>query len=309
MLAEGSIAALSPAVAFANPTAGSGQAVNAVPQIRAVFNSHSISAEFVSTASSAELESGARRAIAQGTKGLFAIGGDGTFQGLVNAACGAEVILGVLPAGGGNDFASALQIPDDPVAAATLLLQGRVVRVDLARARTADGRERLYLGGGGVGIDVDAARHASETFRRLPGRSRYIAAALRALCGFKPIGLRAEFPKNDLPAIEIKALLGAVLNTPTYAAGIRLAPDAQLFDGLLDAVIVEDLGLLRVLALLPRLARTGELRTSRIHRARAQAVRLTTDRPCLFHGDGEILGATPVDIEVVPQAIQVLAPR
>ena len=256
----------------------------------------------------AELESQTRQAIAAGVRSLFAVGGDGTFQGLVNAAFGADVLLGILPAGGGNDFASALQIPEDPVQAAKALLEGQVVRTDLARARTADGCERLYLGGGGVGIDVEAAQYAAAAFRRLPGRSRYIAAALRALCGFKPINLRVEFPGNSSAAIETAALLGAVLNAPTYGAGIRLAPEAQLCDALLDVVVVENLGLLRVLVLLPRLARTGELRTSRIRRARARSVKLTTDRPCLFHGDGEILGPTPVEIETIPQAIRVLAP-
>jgi len=63
-----------------------------------------------------------------------------------------------------------------------------------------------------------------------------------------------------------------------------------------------------VLRLLPRLLGSGELGTSRVRRWRAQRVRLTTDRPCMFHGDGEILGPTPVDIEVVPKAVQVLAP-
>ncbi len=103
-------------------------------------------------------------------------------------------------------------------------------------------------------------------------------------------------------------MLTAVLNSPTYGAGLRLAPGATLDDGLLDVVTIEDLSKIGVLALLPRLMASGELRTSRVKRWRAQRVRLTTNRPCVFHGDGEIIGTTPVDIEVVPRAIQVLLP-
>jgi diacylglycerol kinase family enzyme len=99
-----------------------------------------------------------------------------------------------------------------------------------------------------------------------------------------------------------------VLNTPSYGAGIRLAPDACLDDGWLDAVFVEDLSIFQVLKLLPRLLKSGELRTSYFKRLRIQAVKFTTDRPCLFHGDGEILGPTPAEIEVVAQAIRVLVP-
>jgi diacylglycerol kinase (ATP) len=302
------ISSLLPAVVFVNPAAGSGRAKLCLPQIRKAFEEAYVPAEFISIASVTELESNALAAIKSGKRLLCALGGDGTFHGLVNAAFGFDVVLGVLPAGGGNDFAAALQLPEDPVAAAQAVFRGEPKRVDLARARTGDGRVRLYLGGGGLGIDAEAARFASGAFRRLPGRSRYVASALRAFCTHRAIGVRVEFPLSDLAAIESKCLLAAVLNTPTYGAGIRLAPEARLDDGWLDAVIVEDLGVFEVLGLLPQLLKSGELRTPHVKRVRARAVRFITERPCMFQGDGEILGPTPVEIEIVPQAVRVLTP-
>ena len=308
MAASFSIPLLSPAVVFVNPNAGRHRAAAAVPQIREIFESHSLPAEFVPTPSAVEMESSVRTAIARGARTLFAVGGDGTLQSLVNAAFGADVLLGILPAGGGNDFAAALQIPPDPVEAARLLLHGRVLRADLARVRAANGCERLYVGGGGLGIDAEAARHAGATFRRLAGRWRYIASALRALCSHRPVELRAEFPQSDLAAIEMSVLLAGALNTPTYGAGMKLAPGARVDDGLLNFVFVEAMSRLAALALLPGLAKDGILRTDRVRRMRAKKIRLSTSQPCLFHGDGEIVGSTPVEIEVVPEAIRVLAP-
>lgn len=302
------ISSLLPAVVFVNPAAGSGRAESHLPRIQRAFEAAFVPAEFISIGSARELESNTLVAIKSGKRLLFGLGGDGTFHGLVNAAYGFDVVLGVLPAGGGNDFAAALQLPEDPVAAAEAVLRGQPRRVDLARARTGDGRVRLYLGGGGLGIDAEAARFANEAFRRLPGRSRYIASALRAFCTHRAIGVRAEFPLSDLAPIESKCLLAAVLNTPTYGAGIRLAPEAHLDDGWLDAVIVEDLSAFQVLGILPGLLRNGELRTRHVERLRVQAVKFITDRPCMFHGDGEILGPTPVEIEIVSQAVRVLAP-
>ncbi|HMD06402.1 MAG TPA: diacylglycerol kinase family protein [Candidatus Acidoferrum sp.] len=302
------ISSLPQTVVYVNPTAGGGRALSCLPRIRRVFEAASLHAEFIFIQSAGDLESNALAAINGGQRLLLAFGGDGTFQALVNAAYGSDAILGVLPAGGGNDFAAALQLPNDPVAAAQAVLRAQPRRVDLARARTADGRMRFYLGGGGLGVDAEAARHATGAFRRWPGRSRYIASALRAFCTSRAIGVRAEFPQSDLPPLEVNSLLAAVLNTPTYGAGIRLAPDARLDDGWLDVVIVEDLSVFQVLALLPRLLMSGELRTPHIKRLRVQAVKFTTDRQCMFHGDGEILGPTPVKIEVVPGAVRVLAP-
>jgi len=302
------LSSLLPAVVFVNPTAGGGRARTSIPRVKEVFEAASVPAEFIFTKDIEDLESRARAAIESGKRLLFALGGDGTFQGLVNAAYSADVVLGVLPAGAGNDFAAGLHLPEDAVAAAKAILRGQPKCVDLVRARTADGRVRLYLGGGGLGIDAEAARHASGAFRRLPGRSRYIASALRALWGYRPIGVRVEFPGSDLPPMDAKSLLTAILNTPTYGAGIRLAPEALLDDGWLDAIVVEDLSTFQVLKLLPRLLKSGELRTPLVKRFRVKSVKLSTDRPCLFHGDGEILGPTPVHIDVVPQAVRVLVP-
>jgi diacylglycerol kinase (ATP) len=303
-----SILTESPVAVFVNSIAGGGRAAVYLERIQKLFESFHIRAQFVATNSAAELESSAQNAILQGRRTLFAMGGDGTFQALVNAAFGADVLLGVLPSGGGNDFAAALGSPGDPLKAAEAVLRGTPRFVDLAKVRTAEGRTRFYAGGGGIGLDAEAARYASGPYRRFPGRSRYIASALRALVSFTPFNVHIEFPGSELIPQKARVLLAAVLNTPTYGAGLRLAPSAAVDDGSLHVVLIEDIGTLGVLRLLPKLMGSGELRTSRVRRWRAQKVRLTTGEPCLFHGDGEIIGSTPVEIEVVPRAIQVLAP-
>jgi diacylglycerol kinase (ATP) len=253
------------------------------------------------------MERSAARAIRDGARVLLAMGGDGTLQTLVNVAFLSDAVLGVLPAGGGNDFAAALGLPADALAAARALLSGSIRRVDLARARTADGRVRLYCGGGGVGLDAVAARYATEVYGMVPGRLRYILAALRALRNYLAVTVRAEFPGSELDPVEKRVLVAAALNTPTYGAGLRLAPSAKIDDGLLDIVLVEDLRAYEVIPVVFHWALRGALRTRKMVRWAAARVRISADQPCLFHGDGEILGPAPVEIEVVARAVRVLA--
>lgn len=310
-MAEGGVPTIlreSAVTVFVNSVAGGGRARSYVAQFQKLFDSFQVQTQFVMTGSAAELEAAAQDAISQGQRTLLAMGGDGTFQPLANAAFGSEVLLGILPMGGGNDFAAALGLPDDPLKAAEAILRGYPRRVDLAKVLTAEGRSRMYVGGGGTGLDAEAARYASGAYRRFPGRSRYIAAALTALAGFQAFEVRVEFPESDVLPLEAEVLVAAVLNSPTYGAGIRLAPDATLDDGWLHVVLIENIGKIGVLRLLPRLMGSGELRTSRMKRWQVRKVRLTTQKPSMFHGDGEILGSTPVEIEVVPAAVQVLAP-
>src|SRR5207245_4355548 len=140
---------------FFNSAAGGGRARFYLAKIQKLFKSFHVQAQFVMTKSPLELESCAQNAISQGRRALFAMGGDGTFQALANAAFGAEVLLGVFPIGGGNDFAAALGLPNDPREAAASSLRGKPRFVDLLRVHTAEERIRLYLGGGGIGLDAE----------------------------------------------------------------------------------------------------------------------------------------------------------
>ena len=161
-----------PVLVFVNRTAGRGRVPAYLHRLRGLFESLHISAEFLETGSASELESAARQALVEGHRLLLAMGGDGTFQALANGAFESEAIIGILPAGGGNDFAAALGLPGDFMGAAENLLKGKPRLVDLLRVRTADGRTRLFAGGGGVGLDAEAALRANGPYRRLPGRFR-----------------------------------------------------------------------------------------------------------------------------------------
>ncbi len=299
-----------PDLVLVNPVAGGGLAQEVLPSLKNFAVRRGWRVEFRSTYSPENLAVEACQGAVEGRKRIFVLGGDGTFQVLVNALAGASgVVLGVIPAGGGNDLAAAIGLPQDPLLAADMLLDGQAAFLDAALARTADGKERLYTGGGGVGLDAEAARYASGVYRNLRGRPRYLLSAVRALMGFHSIRLRALIGTDQQVEINANALLLGVLNTPSYGAGLRLAPDAQTDDGKLDLVLMEDLSLLEILALLPSLAHRGELRTARIQRFRVDRVLIETHRPCSFHGDGEILGNTPVEVKVVPNAVRILCPR
>jgi len=265
--------------------------------------------EFEVTTSPEDLARRARRAAEAGLERILVLGGDGTFQVLLNALRAfPEVTLGVLPAGGGNDLASALGLPSDTERAAEMLQRSEACFLDAVCVRNAAGIERLYTGGGGVGLDAEAARYAGGVYRNLGGRFRYLLSAIRALFGFHPLHVRLETDAPEALRLEAKALVVAVLNTPTYGAGLRLAPEARIDDGKLDLVLVEDLGLGEILRLLPVLAARGKLETGRVRRFRVARVWIETEGAHSFQGDGELLGTTPVEITVVPRAVRVLCP-
>jgi len=302
-----------PDLILVNPLAGGGRAGGATNALRKFIWTSHWNAEVVTTADAADLTRRARAAAAQGYKRILALGGDGTFQALLNAlASDSDITLGIVPAGGGNDLAAALGIPPDPIQAAALLRDGEPRLIDAVRVRSASGKERYYAGGGGLGLDAEAAHLAATTFGRWKGRFRYIAAALRALQHFTPLEVRVTMYSQDWAGprvLESRVLLLGILNTPSYGAGLRLAPGAKLDDGKLDVLAVADLNLLEILVLLPALILFGELRTRRTKRFSITRAHIEAVTPARFHGDGEIVGMTPLEVEILPHFIRILAPR
>ena len=292
-----------PAAVFVNPAAG-----RKVAELRERFARLKYAAEIVQPGSADEFRNQVRRALGDGCTTLIAMGGDGTLQLLVNEVLGQAVQVGVIPAGCGNDFAAALGITKNLEKAVEIIAAGKTRRVDLVCVRNSSGLKVAYLGGGGMGIDAEALRYANGRFAKWPGRLRYLASALAALRGFRGVQVRAAFPESDAPNVAKLVLLAAVLNAPALGGGLRLAPDARLDDGMLEVVMIEMLRKTEVLALIPRLLITGELRSGRTERMRCRKITLTAEQETSFQGDGELLGKTPVEIEVMPKALRVLAP-
>ena len=298
----------SPALLLVNPSAGAGKALRAIPRLREFALRHDPALQIELTDSAEDLAAKAKAAAQLGFRQILVLGGDGTFQVLLNALLGIPgLTLGIVPAGGGNDLASTLGLPSDPVAALALLREGFARPLDAVRVMFADGTIKFYCGGGGVGLDAEASRFATGTFQKFPGRSRYFFSVICALWRFQPIAVHAVL--NGSVQMDASLLLLAVLNTPSYGAGLQLAPQAQLDDGQLDLVCLEELNLWEILLLLPALAGWGELNSSRIRRYRITRVRIETGSPRAFHGDAEILGCTPLEIEVLPNAVRVLCPK
>ena len=301
--------AIAGATIFANPAAGRGNFQRKIAAVRDEFARWNYCASIVETGSAEELRSAVRSAIEAGCKTIIAMGGDGTVQLVAQEAIGFQVQIGMIPTGGGNDFAAALGISTNIEKAVEVIAHGKTRLVDVVRVPNATGVDAIYLGGGGAGLDVEALRYASGKFAKWPGRVRYLASAIAGLRGFRGVQVKVEFPGTDLPNIAGTALLVAILNSPSFGGGMRLAPEARVDDGMLDFVMIEMLKKREVLALIPRLLIKGELKTKRMVRARAANIKLSTAADSWFQGDGELLGRTPVEINILPRALRVLVPQ
>jgi diacylglycerol kinase (ATP) len=289
-----------------NPAAGGGRARRIEPRIAAYLASHGINARFIHSESSGDIRAQAARAAAEGWRCIVALGGDGAFHHLVEGVQGTNAIAGFFPAGNGNDIARALGIPTEPMRSAEAFLRSKPRLVDLIRVHFRNGGIAHFIGAGGIGLDAEAAHLANTRFRKWPGVSRYLMGALCAFRYAQPLELRAAL---DGERWDGRALFAAVANGSSYGAGVRIAPEARMDDGLMDVALIEELGWLRLLRAIPIVLTSGNLqRFPEVHRYRCRRAALETEPPAKIHGDGEFLGESPVEFEIVPGAIRVMTP-
>lgn len=291
-----------------NPASNGGRAAALAGPVRMRLRAHGVESEDLSAATATEAAGRAARAVAGGNvHALVVVGGDGAVHLGANAVAGTAVPLGVVPAGSGNDVARAAGLPlGDPDAAVDHLVSalsrgGRPV--DAVRWDGATGGG-WYLAVLAAGFDALVNERANG-WRWPPGRLRYTAAIVRELPVFRPRAYRVVL---DGELLETPATLVCVANTPSYGGGLRVAPDARLDDGLLDVVVLGQVGRADLVRLYPKVFTGGHVRHPAVAVSRAR--RVEVDAPGVVgYADGERLAPLPLTCTVVPGAVRLLAGR
>jgi diacylglycerol kinase (ATP) len=240
---------------------------------------------------------------------LIVVGGDGTISEVVNGFGQAgfleAVTLAILPAGTGNDLAATLSIPDDPDEAAAVLRQNRVRTLDVVRVRSEGIGEQFFINvaTGGMGAEVSGA--ADGEMKKRWGNLSYLRASLEVAREYeaKEVTLTLDGAVRKLRAVNL-----AIGNCRYAGSGWLAAPRANPEDGLLDLVVIEDVGVQEVLKLAPTvLADSDYLNKVGVFFARAKKIRVESSPGSLeFTVDGEVIGDEPAVFTVIPQALKVI---
>ncbi|MFZ4516560.1 MAG: diacylglycerol/lipid kinase family protein [Acidimicrobiia bacterium] len=257
--------------------------------------------------SAAEALDYARAAVAAG-RSLIACGGDGTFGIAATAATNTSAVVTVIPNGTGNDMARALGTRSREGAPALALLdRGWVASIDMGRIVDATGAESLFPSVVSIGLDA-AANARAESTRWLHGSLRYPVSALSALRSFRPFTV--ELVLDDGTPELRRAWMVAVANTPNYAGGMKIAPNAHMNDGLFDIVTVGPIARLDLVRNLPKVYRGNHTHHPAVTMRRAREVRITAfgATPLSCRASGEEIGPLPISVTCLASALKVVVP-
>ncbi|MGO4247015.1 diacylglycerol kinase family protein [Paenarthrobacter sp. RAF54_2] len=295
-----------PKIALAiNPTASFGRHGLAGDEAAACLRARGCDVVVLEAGSYNDLRTLVDEALTSGISALVVVGGDGMVHLGVNALAGLDVPLGIVPAGTGNDVARLLGLPlTDTNAACNRLLESMAAggrKIDAGRV-IASGRSTYFAGVLSAGFDA-AVNERANSWRWPRGKSRYNLAMLRELGSFR----RIEYTVTaDGEQWRQPALLISVANGQSIGGGMRITPDALPDDGWLDLFVVKPLSRLRFLAVFPKVFAGKHLGHPAVEIRRVRKVRLEAEG-VVAYADGERVGRLPVEVEVVPRGLRVLA--
>lgn len=292
-----------------NPLAGgAAEAAAGVVRDELVGRGHRVRVEIVEDSASTLLAVDA--ACSRGDV-VVAVGGDGTVASIAGrvALCGG--VLGLVPAGRGNDFARMLGVTAEPAGAAEVLVGEHVETVDLVSCTLAGREPWVVVGSVYSGVDAQAVELVGQ-MRSLPTVLQYPAAALRALATYRPV--EVEVVVDGVAQVFTAATI-VVANSAYYGAGMKIAPDASVTDGQLDVVVVSASSRRALITAMPTIYSGRHVQRADVTVLRGKVVELRGTPAVPMGADGEPLGvlpgreAAPARIEAMPAVLRVLTPR
>jgi YegS/Rv2252/BmrU family lipid kinase len=302
-----------------NPASGRGRGQRLIATYERLLRGALEHVDFARTTRPGEERELAERAARDGYDVVVGVGGDGTWSnvadGLVSSGR-ANVALGVLPSGTGNDFGRNLGFdPANAADAVAALAVGAQRIVDVGRVESpsaSDGapdrwESRFFLNVVGFGFDV-AVIDASAGARFLRGALLYKATALQQLFRFD--GFQCALTGDGNGERAGRHLMLTVSNGRYFGGGFPIAPHADVSDGRLHACRIADAGPLTRLRLFNLAERGRHVGSERVDMMDASKLTLRFDAPPRFELDGDVRRARAAEVvlSVVPQALHVVAP-
>ncbi len=283
---------------IANPSAGFGRGRRCIRKLRRRADEFKV--EVMETTGPGHATELARNSISSGVRRLAVMGGDGTISEVANAAAGSLSELAILSVGTGNDIARSLGLPFNDLEASLAVAQnGKAEEIDVG---VSGGRHFVSVLGVGFAAQVAAE---SNRLKWLKGHLSFAVAIYKALWKMQPVPLEIELDDRSL-SVDCTSIL--ILNTPFTGGGLKLAPDADMSDGLFDVVVIDAIGRLNLMGSLPRVYWGSHLSHPSFSLFRSSSVRIRSQEPAGKMFDGDVRGETPVQAQILPGALKVVHP-
>lgn len=291
------------ALVVINPASGGNAAESLLPILNRLFGAAGIAYEILETREGAWPGAEVAARVAAGFDLAVAAGGDGTVAAVIHGLVGTPIALGIIPLGTGNQVARELGLPLDAEAAVALLAGAhRRRRIDAMRIGG-----RIYVLNASVGISASVVGDTTRRTKALFGRLAYVGATVLRVLQSKSRRLKiaVDGRKSRQRAVEAVVMNCGHLARMLYPREPAVCVD----DGHLDVWVLRARTVFDFPGYFIDLLLRRPARPMAAHFAAVNSVVIRSKRPLPVQADGDIIGTTPVTIELLPAALTVLVPE
>lgn len=270
-----------------NPISGKGKTLKAVDRIKKVCEEENLDYEIYFTEYPKDATKIARKY--RFTKNIiYSVGGDGTLNEVLNGIVGTKNLLGVIPAGSGNDFYKTLSKIDEeyPV-------------IDIGKVN-----DRYFINIISIGIDAEVANNVSlMKKRKVPTNQIYNASLIYTFFKYKYKDIELSIDEKEQK--KGKCTILTICNGQVYGGGYKIAPSAKLTDGYFDVYYVEKVNKPQLPSLINMLKQGIHEKHNKVHKSQATKIKFKCDKELVCNIDGEIMTDKKFNVKIIPNAITI----
>lgn len=233
--------------------------------------------------------------IKKGATDIIVVGGDGTLHEVINGFSNFDKVnLGLIPCGTGNDFASAVKIPSNPLKALDIILNNAPVYTDFMQMPTVRGMNVI-----GTGIDVEVLKKYNKLKKKTA--FGYTMCLIKTLFDFEYSDFTAEV---DGEQTSYRSFIAAIANGHAFGGGIKICPIADAADGKLNFVAVKEMNRLGIIGAFLKLKAGKILSLKQTVTKPMQTIKVTSAKKFTVNVDGELYENIPFEVSIVSNTLK-----
>ncbi len=300
-------------LAVINPNAGIGKVRKDWDRISGLLEKHDISFHPVFTKGPLHAFDIVEEYVTLGYRKIIAVGGDGTMNEVVNGIFiqqtvpTTKITLGMISVGTGNDWVRTYNIPLDYEEAIHVLKKENTLIQDTGTVKYYNSNRekmRYFINMAGLGFDgLVAQKTNADKIRGKGNPLLYLKNLISSLFSYKSCGTKIIV---DGKVIRDKIFSVGVGIGQYNGGGMRQAPDAKTDDGLFDLTVIKDLTKWSVVTNVRRLYNGTIKKHKQVESFLGKHILIESDNPVLLEADGESLGHSPFEFNIVPKSVRVV---
>lgn len=300
--------------AIVNPNSGKGRTKKNWPNLYQRLRHSDVDIEYEYTSRPEEGAVLAEQAQINGFRKIIAVGGDGTVNEVLNGLFNDNRLIhedtkfAILEHGTGSDFVRSFQQKKGIDNFIKLLRRNKTERVDIGRidytSGQGDDKTRYFVNALNIGIGAEVVERVNNRNKALSSKLSYFTGTISTLLNFKRVDVMCTLGNGE--RIEDRFSGIVICNGRYIGGGMHIAPQAQISDGRFDVVFIKDISNLKLFTKFPTIYFGKHINLPEIAIYQTEKLTLHTKENSLLEADGEIVGFTPFECQIVPKALTLL---